>query len=282
MTRETLRKAGMKIKFDPLKDEDEHLRAEFWDSYADNFISITGALSSRSYFKGELRLCNRYLRRKRGGKFLKLDLWNEVHHTPLIDYIWKDYSEIHAIDIAPRLVAKARKNFKQKKIPVKTKAGDIRNLPYPGNSFDFVYTMGTIEHIPRPIEAVREIYRVLKPGGRAVIGVPNKYEWFGKTIILNVLADTGFKEDGRERSFGWTELIYDLESCGFKIIAKTGLYFMPWFIRLVDWYFYQRSPKLKYLMFLPIAVCDFLGQFKFLRSHSSLLVPVVEKSRNDQ
>ena len=44
--------------------------------------------------------------------------------------------------------------------------------------------MGTIEHLPDPKVAMREICRVLKKGGRAIIGVPNKYEWFGKSAKI--------------------------------------------------------------------------------------------------
>lgn len=275
------RKPVFKVKFDPLRDGNEELRAEFWDNYAKEFISIRGALSSNSLFKGELRLCNNFLHNSyKTGRFLKLDLWNEVHHTPIIDAIWKNYDEIHGIDIAPNIVARAKENLKAKKIPIKARVGDIRKLPYPDNFFDFVYTMGTIEHIPRPIEAMREIYRVLKPGGRAVIGVPNKYEWFGKSIVLDILAITGFKEDGKELSYGWNKLVSELKSCNFKIIAKVGPYFMPWFIRLIDWFLYQRSPKFKYLMWLPIVICDYLSRFEILPSYGgSLISPVVEKPK---
>jgi len=268
------------MNFNPLSNKNDHLRASFWDKYANEFVSIRDALSSHSYFNGELRICQQFLTfPKKRGRFLKLDLWNEVHHTPLLDLIWKNYDEVHGLDIAPKLVALASERLKAKKIPVKTKVGDIRKLPYPDNYFDFVYTMGTIEHIPQPIDAMREIYRVLKPGGRAVIGVPNKFEWFGKSIILDVLADTGFKEDGRELSYGWKDLAVELESCGFKVIAKTGPYFMPWFIRLIDWYLYQKSPRFKYVMWPFVVICDLLSQIEFLRSHGSLLSPVVQKPK---
>jgi SAM-dependent methyltransferase len=269
------------IKFNPLSNTDDRLRSAFWDEYADNFVSIGDALSSASYFKGELIICRQYLKnRKKSGRFLKLDLWNEVHHTPLIDHIHKYYNEVHGIDIAPGLVKKAQENLKRKGLKVVTKVGDIRALPYKDNYFDFIYTMGTVEHIPNPFDAVKEIFRVLKPGGRAVIGVPNKYEWFGKSIILDILADTGFKEDGRELSYSWNELSLMVKCAGFKMVAKTGPYFMPWFIRLADWYFYQKSPKLKYLMSPFIYVCDLLSNSNYLRSHGSLLAAVVEKPKN--
>jgi ubiquinone/menaquinone biosynthesis C-methylase UbiE len=44
-----------------------------------------------------------------------------------------------------------------------------KNLPYESNYFDFVYSFGVIHHTPNINTAVDEIYRVLKPGGRAVI-----------------------------------------------------------------------------------------------------------------
>jgi SAM-dependent methyltransferase len=268
-------------KFDPLQNKNEHLRAEFWDRYADDFVSIGDSLSSQSLQKGEYRLIDEFLRKKRkGGKFLKLDLWNEVHNTHIIDQIWQNYSELHGIDIAPRLVARAKKNLEAKKIPLIARVGDIRKLPYRTNSFDYIFTMGTIEHIPHPIDAMKEIYRVLKPGGRAVIGVPNKYEWFGKSIVLDLLVVLGFKKDGYEKSFSWSGLISDLESCGFVVIKKTGPYFMPWFVRLADWYLYQTSKKFKYFLWLPIVICDNLSKISFLRTYGgSLLAPVVEKPK---
>lgn len=270
-----------RIKFNPLSNKNDYLRANFWDKYAEDFVSIGDALSSWSYFKGELQICRQYLKnRNKTGRFLKLDLWNEVHHTPLIDYIYDYYDELHGIDIAPGLVKRASKNLKDKGLTVTTKVGDIRSLPYKDNYFDFIYTMGTIEHIPNPFDAVKEIYRVLKPGGRAVIGVPNKYEWFGKSIILDILADTGFKEDGRELSYSWNELECMINCADLKIISKTGPYFMPWFIRLADWYFYQKSPKLKYLMSPFIYFCDLLSRSNYLRSHGSLLAAVVEKPKH--
>lgn len=271
------------IDFEPIKDRNEHLRGKFWDSYAEKFVDIGGALSSATLLNGELRLCKNFLqKKKKGGKFLKLDLWNEVFHTPIIDHIWKGYDEVHGIDIAPGIVKKARRNLKKKGIPLNTKVGDIRKLPYKNNYFDFVYTMGTIEHIPHPFDAMKEIYRVLKPGGSAVIGVPNKYEWFGKSLILELLAVTGFNGNGLEHSYSWKKLTAELKACGFQITAKTGLYFMPWFIRLLDWFFYQRSPRFKYLLFIPIKICDYLSKIEFLRKNGGSILAVAATKPKDE
>ena len=44
--------------------------------------------------------------------------------------------------------------------------GDGHKLPFKDNSFDFVLSQAVIEHVYDPFQAAREIFRVLKPGGR--------------------------------------------------------------------------------------------------------------------
>jgi len=48
------------------------------------------------------------------------------------------------------------------------------NLPYPDNRFDLILSHEVLEHVADDRLAVREMLRVLKPGGRAVIFVPNR------------------------------------------------------------------------------------------------------------
>ena len=50
--------------------------------------------------------------------------------------------------------------------------GDIHALPLPDNDFDCVFCTGTLEHVRDPARAVRQIYRILKPGGLVHIDVP--------------------------------------------------------------------------------------------------------------
>lgn len=47
-------------------------------------------------------------------------------------------------------------------------------LPFPDSSFDYVISFQVIEHIKDDAEFVAEIYRVLRPGGEAIISTPNK------------------------------------------------------------------------------------------------------------
>ena len=60
-------------------------------------------------------------------------------------------------------------------IPVE---GDWQHLPFRSNYADFIFSRGTIPFIEDKVEAVRETYRVLKPGGVAYIG----HGGFGRLI----------------------------------------------------------------------------------------------------
>jgi ubiquinone/menaquinone biosynthesis C-methylase UbiE len=48
--------------------------------------------------------------------------------------------------------------------------GDARKLPYPDAAFDAAYLVTVLGEIPEPDAALRELRRVLKPGGRLVVG----------------------------------------------------------------------------------------------------------------
>jgi len=56
--------------------------------------------------------------------------------------------------------------------PLADVKADICNLPFKDNSFDFILCNHVLEHIPDDTKAMQELYRVLKPGGSAVLQIP--------------------------------------------------------------------------------------------------------------
>jgi SAM-dependent methyltransferase len=52
------------------------------------------------------------------------------------------------------------------------KKGDICDLPFPNSAFSFVFATDVIEHVDEDEKALREIRRVLTPGGKVLISVP--------------------------------------------------------------------------------------------------------------
>lgn len=57
---------------------------------------------------------------------------------------------------------------------------NTNKLPFQDNSVDEVITSHTLEHLQNPMELVREIYRVLKPGAKLTITVPYGMHPFSK------------------------------------------------------------------------------------------------------
>lgn len=53
---------------------------------------------------------------------------------------------------------------------------DFTNMSFPDNQFDFIFCAHVLEHIPDDKKAMREILRVLQPGGTAILQVPIRYK----------------------------------------------------------------------------------------------------------
>lgn len=62
-----------------------------------------------------------------------------------------------------------KKHLKKYKDKYKVHIGSVDNLPFKKNYFDFVNCSGVIHHIEKPYKAFKEIYRVLKKDGTALI-----------------------------------------------------------------------------------------------------------------
>src|SRR5438874_3526503 len=73
------------------------------------------------------------------------------------------------IDLTEALIELARKRFALSHLNGEFRVSDAENLDFEDESFDLVYSHGVLHHTPDIEGAVREIHRVLKPGGRAII-----------------------------------------------------------------------------------------------------------------
>lgn len=56
--------------------------------------------------------------------------------------------------------------------PLADVKADICNLPFGDNTYDFILCNHVLEHIPDDTKAMEEIYRILKPGGTAILQIP--------------------------------------------------------------------------------------------------------------
>jgi ubiquinone/menaquinone biosynthesis C-methylase UbiE len=78
-------------------------------------------------------------------------------------------AEYTGIDLTEAAVDLARKRFAVSGLRGDFRVSDAEKLDFADESFDLVYSHGVLHHTPDIDAAVSEIYRVLKPGGRAMV-----------------------------------------------------------------------------------------------------------------
>lgn len=79
-------------------------------------------------------------------------------------------------DISPEMVAAAQRNAAALGVEVTGRVADAESLPFPDGSFDLVVGHAVLHHIPDVEGALREVLRVLRPGGRFVFaGEPTRH-----------------------------------------------------------------------------------------------------------
>jgi ubiquinone/menaquinone biosynthesis C-methylase UbiE len=74
-----------------------------------------------------------------------------------------------AVDLTNAALLLTRRRFQLAGLRGQFTQGDAENLPFPDGSFDLVYSHGVLHHTPDTPRTIREVHRVLTPGGRAKI-----------------------------------------------------------------------------------------------------------------
>ncbi len=231
-----------------------------WDRVAASVRDFAAAPSTQYYRRCEIALIEHAVGDLRGKRILKLDLWNEAFNTRILDWMRSRGAEVVGLDLSRVVAERARRNALAEGGPLALLRADIRELPFPAGSFDVVYTMGTIEHIDEYPQSLREIHRVLRPGGRAIVGVPHKWNVFLRPLMVWILDAFGQYLYAPEKSFSSGELRRDLESAGLRPIERTGILTLPGYLRMADLFFYTRGIPLYRLSPL------FLAPFQYLET----------------
>ena len=76
---------------------------------------------------------------------------------------------VTGLDISHTFVAIARKNASEAGVKVDFRHGNVSDMPFDDQSFDFLLCRAAFKNFSQPVPALQEMYRVLKPGGRALI-----------------------------------------------------------------------------------------------------------------
>ncbi len=94
------------------------------------------------------------------------------------------------VDLTQAAVELARKRFELFNLTGKFQTADAENLDFADANFDLVYSHGVLHHTPDTVRAVREIHRVLRPGGRAIVMLYHR-DSYNYRINIGVLRRAG-------------------------------------------------------------------------------------------
>ncbi len=123
---------------------------------------------------------------------------------------FRDARRVVSLDIS----AYALKICKKKGIPNLVK-GDAQNLPFKDRTFDVVSAIELIEHLDDDNAALREFWRVLRPGGIVVLTTPAfKWLWSDDDVLAH-----------HKRRYVRRELIRKMRAAGFDIAFMSYRYF---------------------------------------------------------
>ena len=128
---------------------------------------------------------------------------------------------IEGVDFSETMLSVARKKNRKymEEGRVRIRRGSFEEMPYSDNSFDKVCSANTIYFWSDPVDTAKKILKILKPGGKLVIGFGDReqlrkkplsskvFRLYSNNDVKNILKDSGF-------------------TCGIDVISKQGKSFI--------------------------------------------------------
>jgi len=160
-------------------------------------------------------------------------------------YFIENRANITSMDFSEEYIRIAKKNINKGKFVI----GSVTKLPFKDNSFDYIFSVDVLQHVPDLEKAIKEFFRVLRKGGTLIIVNKNKfgfhkkyfipYRWIQKYKEIKEYRYSGFKErwfnpnrfkKELTRTFRKVQLVYLIEpkkAIIFKISPKLN-FFVAW------------------------------------------------------
>jgi SAM-dependent methyltransferase len=162
--------------------------------------------------------------------------------------------EIWGIDIDENALLEAA----QKGVQVRRVDVGSETLPFEAAYFDLVTAFGMLDYLPYFDGAVREFFRVLRPGGYLLIALPNLGSWHNRLALMfgfqprdveissqKLVGTAGWYKRRGDRPVGHihTATVRAMQEllglCGFRLVVTVGARYpgreLPWLVRVIDW-----------------------------------------------
>jgi ubiquinone/menaquinone biosynthesis C-methylase UbiE len=153
-----------------------------------------------------------------------------------IEFLRRGVKKVSGIDINASSVEIAKENLRKVNLYADIINADAQNLPYEDNTFDQVICLMIMEHVENPIALVNEISRVLIPGGKLILSVPNEL-YLTKSITPYDFSDV-LEEIGHEHAGFYLEDLQEIFKSSYLDI-KEHRYYNKFFSRFVTEIIYR-------------------------------------------
>ena len=128
-------------------------------------------------------------------------------------------ANVTSMDLGENLLGKVKEKCNSTRV-----VGSILEMPFEDNFFDIVVSSEVIEHTPDLEKAIREIYRVLKPGGIMILSTPNHF-WIWSLKLAELFKLRPYQ--GLENWTSKNKMKKYLNKSGFKNIELRGIHLFP-------------------------------------------------------
>jgi ubiquinone/menaquinone biosynthesis C-methylase UbiE len=169
-------------------DLKERVRA-WWDGRPCGSLISRQPAGSQPYFEEIER--HRYEQEPHIPNVVRFEAWREKEvleigcglGTDMLQFA-RAGARVTGIDLTPRAIELAAARFRLYNLDGNFEPGDAEHLRFPSGTFDLVYSNGVLHHTPDIESAVAETYRVLKPGGTAILMLYHKHSY---NYLINIL-----------------------------------------------------------------------------------------------
>jgi ubiquinone/menaquinone biosynthesis C-methylase UbiE len=117
---------------------------------------------------------------------------------------------VEGVDIAEEMIRLANERVRGKDWPVRFQTGDVSSLPFADASFGGILCINVTEFTPSPLAALRELHRLLTPGGVLLLGIlgptagPRAHSYrrlYGEETIQNTMMPWEARQLAAENGF---------------------------------------------------------------------------------